>query len=66
MEGYTVGAALTAGDGERLGRLAPGYCADLTVMAQDPVDADPDELIAVPVLLTAVDGEVVFRSSALD
>ncbi len=29
-------------------------------MAQDPVDADPDELITTPVMLTVVDGEIVF------
>jgi predicted amidohydrolase YtcJ len=62
LEGYTAGAALTAGDGDRLGRLAPGYAADVTVMAEDPVDTDPDELVALPVVLTVVDGEVVFRA----
>jgi predicted amidohydrolase YtcJ len=65
LEGYTTGAALTGGDGDRLGRLAPGYWADVTVMAVDPVDADPDELISVPVVLTVVDGDVVFRGAAL-
>jgi predicted amidohydrolase YtcJ len=43
-----------------LGRLAPGYLADITVMAQDPVDTAHDELIGTPVALTVVDGEVVF------
>jgi predicted amidohydrolase YtcJ len=61
LEGYTTGAALTGGDGDRLGRLSAGYAADITVMAEDPVDADPDELTGVPVVLTVVDGEVVFR-----
>jgi hypothetical protein len=60
LQGYTTGAALTGGDGDRLGRLAPGYLADVTVMAQDPADTDPDELIATPVTLTVVDGEIVF------
>jgi predicted amidohydrolase YtcJ len=60
LHGYTAGAALSGGDGDRLGRLAPGYLADITVMAQDPVDADSDDLIATPVTLTVVDGEVVF------
>lgn len=61
LEGYTLGAALTGGDGGRLGRLAPGYGADITVMERDPVEVDPDELISVPVVLTVVDGEIVFR-----
>ena len=64
LEGYTVGPALTGGDNGRLGWLAPGYAADVTVMAQDPVDTDPDELISLPVVLTVVDGDVVFRSDA--
>jgi len=34
-------------------------------MASDPVDCDPDELVSLPVLLTVVDGEVVFRGSSL-
>jgi predicted amidohydrolase YtcJ len=41
LEGYTTGAALTGGGDDRLGRLAPGYLADITVMAADPVDTDP-------------------------
>lgn len=61
LEGYTTGAALTGGDGDRLGRLIPGYGADVTVMAEDPVDVGGDELVSLPVLLTVVDGEVVFR-----
>ena len=44
---------------------APGYYADVTAMAQDPADADPDELITVPVVLTVVDGQVVFRSGTV-
>jgi predicted amidohydrolase YtcJ len=64
LEGYTVGAAITGGDGRRLGRLAAGYAADITVLAGDPVDTDPDELVQVPVVLTVVDGEIVFRGDA--
>jgi hypothetical protein len=41
--------------------VRPGFCADLTVFGEDPVDCDRDELPANPVLLTVVDGEVVFR-----
>jgi predicted amidohydrolase YtcJ len=61
LEGYTTGAALTGGDGDRLGRLITGHGADVTVLADDPVEVDADELVSLPVLLTVVDGEVVFR-----
>jgi hypothetical protein len=64
LEGYTTAAAYTIGEDARLGRLAPGYAADLTVFAEDPVSCDPDELPSLPVLLTVVDGEVTHRAHA--
>jgi len=62
LEGYTTAAAWVGGDEQRLGRIRPGFCADLTVFAEDPVACDPDELVELPVLLTVVDGEIVFRA----
>jgi predicted amidohydrolase YtcJ len=61
LEGYTIGAAFVGGDEHRLGRIRPGFCADLTVFAEDPVDCAADDLVALPVVLTVVDGEIVFR-----
>jgi predicted amidohydrolase YtcJ len=61
LEGYTTGAAFVGGDEQRLGRIRPGFCADLTVFADDPVQCDPDDLLALPVVLTVVGGEIVFR-----
>jgi len=43
------------------GRIAPGYRADLTGLAADPVDCPADELPDVPVLLTVVGGAIVHR-----
>jgi hypothetical protein len=62
LEGYTTGAAFAGGDEHRLGRIRPGFCADLTVFAEDPVACDADDLPALPVVLTVVDGEIVFRT----
>jgi predicted amidohydrolase YtcJ len=62
LAGYTTGAAATIGEGSRLGRIRAGFAADLTVFADDPVECDPDELPDLPVLLTVVDGEVVYRA----
>jgi len=62
LEGYTTGAAFVGGDEQRLGRIRPGFCADLTVFADDPVECDADDLVALPVVLTVVDGEIVFRA----
>ena len=61
LEGYTTAPARLAGLGDRLGRLREGYLADVTVLAADPVDTDADDLPDVPVVLTIVDGEIVFR-----
>jgi predicted amidohydrolase YtcJ len=65
LEGYTKRAALAVGDDDRLGRIRVGFCADLTVFGSDPVDCDPDELPADPVLMTVVDGEIVFRHAEM-
>jgi predicted amidohydrolase YtcJ len=62
LEGYTINAARTGGDGERLGRVRPGLLADLTVLDGDPVTTDPDALLDLGAVLTVVDGEVVFRA----
>jgi predicted amidohydrolase YtcJ len=62
LEGYTTSAAATIGDQERLGRIRPGFAADLTVFADDPVTCDADDLPGLPVVLTVVDGEIVHRA----
>ena len=59
--GYTMATATVAGDGGVAGRLAPGCRADLTAFAADPVTCDADDLIALPIRLTVVDGRVVYR-----
>ncbi len=62
LEGYTSMAARTVSEEARLGRIAEGRCADLTVFAEDPVECPADDLPKLPVLLTVVDGEVVHRA----
>ena len=63
LEGYTANAATAAGN-PRLGRIAPGYWADLSVFADDPVTVDADDLVDLPVELTIVDGELVYDRAA--
>jgi predicted amidohydrolase YtcJ len=65
LEGYTLRPAETVRQ-TRLGALRTGRLADITVMAEDPVDLAPDDLLTNPVALTVVGGEVVFRGSVLD
>lgn len=61
-EGYTLGPAYAACMDDRLGRLAPGYLADLIALENDPFASDPDELLALESSATMVAGEWVYRS----
>ncbi|MGW2399642.1 amidohydrolase [Kitasatospora sp. NPDC001664] len=62
--GMTRAAAHAAGAGDRLGRIAPGYLADLTVLAADPLDLTPDQQAVNPVLATLVDGRPLLHAAA--
>jgi predicted amidohydrolase YtcJ len=62
LYGYTVAPALAAGAGHLNGRIAPGYRADLTAFAADPVRTPAEELPAVAILLTLVDGVIRYRA----
>ena len=59
---HVMAAAFTVGEQQLNGRIASGFRADLTAMATDPVDTPADDLVDVPIVLTLVDGEVVYRS----
>jgi predicted amidohydrolase YtcJ len=62
LEGYTSHAALAVGEQDVAGRVAPGYRADLTAFAVDPVTAPPDELGEAPVVLTMTGGTLLHRA----
>lgn len=56
IETWTVDGAWVAGMGDRLGRLRPGYLADLVFLAEDPAAVDAARIREIEVLATAVDG----------
>ena len=62
LRGYTQGPAYAAGMETRLGRLAPGYLADLIVLAQDPYEIIADELAGLKPNATMVGGDWVWRA----
>jgi len=62
LEGYTTGAAATISEDDVSGRIKPGYRADLTGFAADPVETEADELLDLPVLMTIVDGRIVHEA----
>jgi hypothetical protein len=63
--GYMSGAAYAAGMDDRLGKLAPGYLADLLVLEVDPFDCPPEELFAVQPSATMVAGRWVYMDDDL-
>ncbi len=64
LRAYTVNNAWVAGEESYKGRLAPGFLADLAVLDANPLRIEGTRLKDVRVLMTVVDGEVVFERPA--
>ncbi|UPO77395.1 amidohydrolase [Arthrobacter sp. Helios] len=60
----TRDAAYSCRAEDSLGRIIPGQLADFTVLATDPLTAEPESLLANTVLLTVTGGETVFDNAA--
>ncbi|MQA04810.1 MAG: amidohydrolase family protein [Streptosporangiales bacterium] len=60
---YTTGSAAASGEEQVKGKLAPGYLADFAVLAENPLEADPETLPDIPVLSTWIGGEQVWSAS---
>jgi predicted amidohydrolase YtcJ len=65
LQGITVNPAWAAGEETVAGRLAVGHRADLTVLADNPLDVADTDLAAVPVVLTVVDGRPTYRAAGV-
>ena len=61
LGGFTSGAAYAAFAEDRLGTLAPGRRADVTIVDRDLFRVSPRELLDSKVLMTVVEGKVVFE-----
>lgn len=57
---YTLGAAYAANAEDRLGKLAPGYLADLIVLDEDIFNSDPNDLLTIGSSGTMIGGEWVY------
>jgi hypothetical protein len=60
LDGFTSGPAYAAGREHNLGKLAPGYLADLIVLEKDPFTIDPDEIRKMEPSATMVAGKWVY------
>lgn len=61
IRGYTEGPAWAAGMETKLGRIAPGFLADLVMLDRDPYRIDSHDLLKVEVVGTMVGGEWKWR-----
>ena len=57
---FTSDAAYAAFEEDRRGRIAPGFEADLTVFARDPMTAPEKEIPSIAPLMTIVGGRVAW------
>lgn len=64
LRAYTVNNAWVAGEETYKGKIAPGFLADLAVLDANPLTVEPSELKDVKVVMTVVDGRVVFERPA--
>ena len=60
--GYTMGGAVASGDEENRGSIEPGKWADLAVLSDDPLAAEPEALSAIHVDMTLLAGRVVYEA----
>jgi predicted amidohydrolase YtcJ len=56
LSAFTVDAAWLLRREDRLGRVAPGFLADLTVLDHNPLEVDTSGIAGIAVLGTVVDG----------
>ena len=64
LRAYTVNNAWVAGEEDYKGRIAPGFLADLAVLGANPLEIEGTRLKDVRVMMTVVDGKVVFERPA--
>jgi predicted amidohydrolase YtcJ len=61
---FTSDAAYAAFEEDWRGRIAPGYAADLTILARDPLVLPAAEIPTIPVRMTIVGGRIVHGGDA--
>ena len=66
VHAYTLGAAHASGEAHLKGSIVPGKLADLVVLSQDIFEVEPGAILDTHVMMTLVDGQVVYRSVEAD
>ena len=63
LAGYTVNSARAAGMETSVGKLRPGYRADLVMWAEDPATCPTVDVVDLPVRMTVAAGRTVHRAT---
>jgi predicted amidohydrolase YtcJ len=61
---YTTYAAYASGEENIKGSLTPGRLADMVVLEKDPWESDPEEIGNIGVVMTIVNGKIVFNAES--
>jgi predicted amidohydrolase YtcJ len=64
VRAYTVGSAYSEFQEKEKGAIASGKLADLVILSRDIFKIDPKEIEKVKVVMTIMDGRVVYEASA--
>ena len=64
VDSYTLGSAYANFDEDRMGRIYPGYLADMVLMDRDIFAIPAEEIGDAQVLFTMVGGETVYQKHA--
>ena len=64
LRAYTSGSAYASHAEHIKGTLAPGMLADMVVLSEDPTAVRPENIAAIEVLATFVDGQCRYHSGA--
>ena len=61
VRAYTVGSAFAEFQENEKGTITPGKLADLVILARDIFQIDPKEIEKVKVVMTIMDGGIVYE-----
>ena len=66
IRAFTSGAAWASFDEQRKGTLEPDMLADIVILSEDIFALPPERLLEAEVVMTIVDGKVVYRRDATE
>ncbi len=64
LKSFTVWSAYACFDEENKGTIEPGKLADMVVLSEDIISADPKALLTAKILKTIVRGEIVYENKS--